>query len=49
MPGIPTEHLIKILASYVPFLLVPFAMAVDYTLRLTRLAQGGQAIKDKKA
>ncbi|BGP15769.1 hypothetical protein JCM10213v2_003758 [Rhodosporidiobolus nylandii] len=49
MPGIPQPHLVKLLASYVPFLLVPLAMAVDYTLRLTRLAQGGRPIKDKRA
>jgi hypothetical protein len=48
MPGISSEHLVKLLASYVPFLLIPFVMAVDYTLRLTRLAEGGRAIKDKR-
>ncbi|KWU46235.1 hypothetical protein RHOSPDRAFT_32233 [Rhodotorula sp. JG-1b] len=37
MPGIKTEHLVKLLASYVPFFLVPLAMAVDYGMRLTLL------------
>ncbi|GAA5968781.1 hypothetical protein JCM11641_000730 [Rhodosporidiobolus odoratus] len=49
MPGISQPHLIKLLASYVPFLLVPFSMAVDYTQRLTRLTQGGRPVKDKRA
>lgn len=40
MPGIKTEHLVKLLASYVPFFLVPLAMAVDYGMRLTSLVRG---------
>lgn len=35
MPGISQPHLVKLLASYVPFLLVPLMMAVDFGLRLT--------------
>ncbi|GAA6027672.1 hypothetical protein JCM8097_007976 [Rhodosporidiobolus ruineniae] len=49
MPGISQPHLIKLLASYVPFLLVPLGMAIDYTARLTRLAQAGVPVKDKRA
>ncbi|GAA5830786.1 hypothetical protein JCM11251_001074 [Rhodosporidiobolus azoricus] len=48
MPGISQPHLIKLLASYVPFLLVPLFMSIDYTMRLTRLVQGGRPIKDKQ-
>ncbi|GAA5849678.1 hypothetical protein JCM8547_000532 [Rhodosporidiobolus lusitaniae] len=47
VPGMSQPHLVKLLASYVPFLLIPLAMAVDYTSRLTRLAQGGRPVKDK--
>ncbi|GAA6022622.1 hypothetical protein JCM10207_003926 [Rhodosporidiobolus poonsookiae] len=48
MPGISQPHLVKLLASYVPFLLVPLFMSIDYTARLTRLTQGGRPVKDKK-
>lgn len=34
MPGISAQ-LPVLLASYVPFLLVPLAMAVDFTMRCT--------------
>lgn len=36
-------HLPQLLGSYVPFLLVPLAMAVDYGSRLTKLAGGVDA------
>ncbi|KAK4704905.1 sigma intracellular receptor 2, partial [Phenoliferia sp. Uapishka_3] len=38
MPGI-THQLPVLLASYVPFLLVPLAMAVDYGIRLAGIAR----------
>lgn len=37
MPGLEGK-LPVLLASYVPFFLVPFAIAVDYGMRLTALA-----------
>ncbi|GAA5848615.1 hypothetical protein JCM5353_000930 [Sporobolomyces roseus] len=39
MPGISQAHLIKLLASYIPFLLIPLAMAIDFGMRLTRIAR----------
>jgi hypothetical protein len=47
MPGLK-DQLPKLLASYVPFFLVPFAMAVDYGVRLTQLS-GQQSVKGKTA
>ncbi|GAA5982138.1 hypothetical protein JCM10908_004755 [Rhodotorula pacifica] len=44
MPGIKPEHLVKLLASYVPFFLVPLAMAVDYGTRLTALVWAGHKV-----
>ena len=41
----PTQSQMSLLlGSYVPFFLVPFGMAVDMTLRLTK-AQGTKAVK----
>ncbi|GAA5877717.1 hypothetical protein JCM3774_006653 [Rhodotorula dairenensis] len=45
MPGIKPEHLVKLLASYVPFFLVPLAMTVDYGVRLTSLM--GDRVNEK--
>lgn len=47
MPGIMPEHLAKLLASYVPFFLVPLAMAVDYGVRLTSLVRDREDRKVK--
>ncbi|GAA5930470.1 hypothetical protein JCM1841_006550 [Sporobolomyces salmonicolor] len=47
MPGIPSQHLVKLLASYVPFLLVPLALAVDYGVRLTRIVTRDRKGKGK--
>lgn len=41
MPGIK-HQLPVLLASYVPFFLVPLAMAVDYGMRLTRMATASE-------
>ncbi|GAA5964566.1 hypothetical protein JCM3765_005238 [Sporobolomyces pararoseus] len=49
MPGISQPHLFKLLASYVPFLLVPLAMAVDFSTRLTTIANRDQKGKQKVA
>jgi hypothetical protein len=49
MPGISQPHLVKLLASYVPFLLIPLAMAVDFGLRLTEIAQREEKGKRKAA
>lgn len=45
MPNISNEHLVKLLASYVPFFVVPLAMAVDFGLRLT---EGMRKIEGEK-
>jgi hypothetical protein len=47
MPGIK-HQLPMLLASYVPFFLVPLAMAGDFTLRLTRMAADVQATESTK-
>lgn len=47
MPGISAEHLFKLLASYVPFFLIPLAMAVDYCVRLTDLVTSSRVLKAK--
>ncbi|GAA5904408.1 Ema19p [Sporobolomyces salmoneus] len=49
MPGIPQAHLFKLLASYVPFFLVPLAMAIDFGARLTTIARRDQKGKNKVA
>ncbi|KAI5476753.1 hypothetical protein MNV49_007343 [Pseudohyphozyma bogoriensis] len=46
MPGIE-KQLPQLLASYVPFFLVPFCMALDYGVRLTKLVAGAD-LKEKK-
>ncbi|GAA6021620.1 hypothetical protein JCM11491_001241 [Sporobolomyces phaffii] len=47
MPAIPRAHVVKLVASYVPFLVVPLAMAVDFGTRLTRIAAAA-AVKVEK-
>ena len=47
-------QLAKLLVSYVPFLLVPLAMAVDFGARLTRVMRavggvGGEGERSEKA
>ncbi|GAA5837943.1 hypothetical protein JCM3766R1_001528 [Sporobolomyces carnicolor] len=37
-PTLSRDHLTKLYLSYLPFLLVPFAMAVDFGTRLTTIA-----------
>ncbi|GAA5940097.1 Ema19p [Sporobolomyces koalae] len=49
MPGIPTAHLVKLLASYVPFLMVPLAMAVDFGIRMNTIAASTSSAKQKAA
>lgn len=48
MPGIK-HQLPKLLASYIPFLLVPLSMGIDYGMRLTRLARAVDQVKVKQS
>lgn len=43
MPGLSPDHLAKLLGSYVPFFLIPLAMAVDYGMRVTEVMRKAQA------
>ncbi|GAA5895169.1 hypothetical protein JCM8208_000134 [Rhodotorula glutinis] len=55
-PGLTHVQLAKLLVSYVPFLLVPLAMAIDFGARLTRVmravgdggGEGGRGGKTKR-
>lgn len=42
--GLTQFQMLLLMGSYVPFFLVPFGMAIDMTLRLTK-AQGTKALK----
>ncbi|TNY18090.1 transmembrane protein 6/97 [Rhodotorula diobovata] len=48
-PGLSSAQLTKLLASYVPFMLVPLCIAVDYGTRLTRVMRALGEGKAKRA
>ncbi|GAA6001140.1 Ema19p [Rhodotorula paludigena] len=48
-PGLTQPQLTKLLVSYVPFMLVPLAMAVDYGARMTRAMRTLEKGKAKSA
>lgn len=39
MPEIKSQRRVELLATYLPFLLVPLVMSVDYGIRLTRIVR----------